>query len=669
LTGNNPEVAAKLFLMVSSGDQKGVVFAINRTVGALRMLDSANKPWSERTERMISSRWIDQSLPKRWKEHCDRHHRSECRRLPMAVQYLSSRPTWLVDTWRQCLISGSNIEKYVALSYVWGQGNSFKACKANIDELQFPGIFSALTLPKTIKDALKFTEMLGERYIWVDCLCIIQDDEEMKHHDIGNMSAIFGNSSLTLIAAQSHDANSGLIGFPQLSGPRNYNQEVYKFRGGIKLLFDREIETRESLTASIWASRGWTFQESIFSRRQIIFHNDSIQWECGEACCSEEFSVRDPRLNSEIVKVRGMLSSTFPDYEGLMILLSDYNKRDFSYPEDVLFAFAGLARPLRSSFKGGFISGLPARGFYIGMLWQPVSYALRRNAIRDRTGHACLPTWSWVGWKCSLVSFSWSSGNGYVDYCSTVGASTLPFTPELVIPLVQWYSHETVESSGIAIHDDWDHHRRQYFNRTRNPPADWTRHTIAERNPMPYDNMRKPPEARYIYRHVSDPESTFWHPVPLPDTTDQLKWDIFPPYISCRTRRAWLPGSKPHEPAIDGLILLKGHLGECIGGLQPLEIPIFGEAEGDAADSGQYLNTFELVEISRGELPEKFFHQLKRPYGLIGEPKSTFGGRYEYYHVLWIERKDKVAYRKGLGRVDKQAWEAQRPEWIDLMLG
>ena len=42
---------------------------------------------------------------------------------------------------------------------------------------------------------------------------------------------------------------------------------------------------------------------------------------------------------------------------------------------------------------------------------------------------------------------------------------------------------------------------------------------------------------------------------------------------------------------------------------------------------------------------------------------------YKFYNVLFIEWKEGVAYRKGLGRVSKEAWERQATEWIDLTLG
>jgi hypothetical protein len=59
--------------------------------------------------------------------------------------------------------------------------------------------------------------MIGERYLWVDSLCIVQDDPQEKHGQIANMDAIYGNAILTINAAAGQDANAGLPGVRPLS--------------------------------------------------------------------------------------------------------------------------------------------------------------------------------------------------------------------------------------------------------------------------------------------------------------------------------------------------------------------------------------------------------------------------------------------------------------------
>jgi hypothetical protein len=53
---------------------------------------------------------------------------------------------------------------------------------------------------------------------------------------------------------------------------------------------------------------------------------------------------------------------------------------------------------------------------------------------------------------------------------------------------------------------------------------------------------------------------------------------------------------------------------------------------------------------------------------MVGERKSK-GVRYEFYNVFWIQWEDGIAYRKGIGRVEKDIWEGQPLYWIDVALG
>jgi hypothetical protein len=68
------------------------------------------------------------------------------------------------------------------------------------------------TIPRTILDAMRLVESLGERYLWVDLLCIIQDDEVFKHEEVNDMDSIYANACGTIVAAQGKNSNFGLRG-------------------------------------------------------------------------------------------------------------------------------------------------------------------------------------------------------------------------------------------------------------------------------------------------------------------------------------------------------------------------------------------------------------------------------------------------------------------------
>jgi hypothetical protein len=75
--------------------------------------------------------------------------------------------------------------RYVALSYVRG-ANSQKAMlkKENMTALCRPGALSLSSVPKTIADAMSLVLNMGEHFLWVGSLCIIQDDIKDKRTQI-----------------------------------------------------------------------------------------------------------------------------------------------------------------------------------------------------------------------------------------------------------------------------------------------------------------------------------------------------------------------------------------------------------------------------------------------------------------------------------------------------
>jgi hypothetical protein len=82
-------------------------------------------------------------------------------------------------------------EKYVALSYVWGPPSG--------------------DWPKTILDAVEVTKQLGEKYLWVDRLCINQSNLQEKQFLISKMDAIYEGAEFTIVAAAG-DARTRLTG-------------------------------------------------------------------------------------------------------------------------------------------------------------------------------------------------------------------------------------------------------------------------------------------------------------------------------------------------------------------------------------------------------------------------------------------------------------------------
>ncbi|KAK3311922.1 hypothetical protein B0H66DRAFT_614580, partial [Apodospora peruviana] len=124
--------------------------------------------------------------------------------------------------------------------------------------------------------------------------------------------------------------------------------------------------------------RGWTYQEDLFSRRKLIFQADCVCWGCWLTHLYEEDRQlpRVSKLNQlQIPNYRhvchcetGHVSRAIPDIAGLVDLLRYYNQRRFTFSEDALNSFGGIATALRPCFLVPFIAGLPACFLDIALL-------------------------------------------------------------------------------------------------------------------------------------------------------------------------------------------------------------------------------------------------------------------------------------------------------------
>jgi hypothetical protein len=267
---------------------------------------------------------------------------------------------------RMCLSEASSLNPYIALSYVWGAAPQLKASKSNIQELMQDRSLAqpkwSAKLPRTISDAIGLARLLGERYLWIDSLCIVQDDEIFKHSQINAMASIYANSSTTIVAAQGDNADYGLRGVLGVSKPRTATSIIFEF-GDLHYTLDEHYTFVDcpysTLDSSVWSSRGWTFQESILSTRELIFCGNTVEWHCQYTTWRENLhpdnfnlSVNTPRRIDGSLNL--LFSSSMPRLDLYSNMVAIYSNKTFTYPEDVLPAFSGLSSALSSTFGGGF---------------------------------------------------------------------------------------------------------------------------------------------------------------------------------------------------------------------------------------------------------------------------------------------------------------------------
>ena len=152
---------------------------------------------------------------KGWLDRCTSEHGPGCKEtgLDMPNHPNSEHQQFLViDVVQSCVVQLPLGSKYVALSYVWGPDNWPRSMRSNMSRFMQQGAFPKSSLPAIISDAIEVTRFLGYDYLWVDSVCIIQDDS-MKSRFIASMDGVYGNADVTIVAASGGSAHAGLSGW------------------------------------------------------------------------------------------------------------------------------------------------------------------------------------------------------------------------------------------------------------------------------------------------------------------------------------------------------------------------------------------------------------------------------------------------------------------------
>lgn len=217
---------------------------------------------------------INVRLLRQWLGRCETLHGKACA-LPSWWNAADKQPAGfrVIDVQKRCIVDAPEDCRYVSLSYMWGApgpAGHFQSTTANMDQLGTPGSLSFETLPQTIADAMRLVFDLGEKYLWVDAICILQDVDKDKALFIPVMDDIYSRAILTIIAASGDSSRAGLAGL--YSAPRQVSQRVVRVTNKLTLM--EIFNTAAAFSKYPWNTRGWTLQERLCSRRMLIFTDD-----------------------------------------------------------------------------------------------------------------------------------------------------------------------------------------------------------------------------------------------------------------------------------------------------------------------------------------------------------------------------------------------------------
>jgi Heterokaryon incompatibility protein (HET) len=135
-------------------------------------------------------------------------------------------------------------------------------------------------LPKTFQDSIALARGLDIPHLWIDSLCIIQDDNDDWSKESPKMGVIYEFALFTIAASAARDSTEGLF-VPRLSfGGVKMLYHAHENKGGGSVVAYLRKNFQEELNTSPLSSRAWVLQEDFLSRRTIHFLKTGIIWSC-----------------------------------------------------------------------------------------------------------------------------------------------------------------------------------------------------------------------------------------------------------------------------------------------------------------------------------------------------------------------------------------------------
>ncbi|KAK5662458.1 hypothetical protein OQA88_8369 [Cercophora sp. LCS_1] len=362
-------------------------------------------------------------------------------------------------------LSQGQTGQYLALSHRWGdpdsQGKKLVTTKGNIDD-HHRGV-PIEDFPLTFRHALEVARYLGIRYIWIDSLCIIQDDEEDWRAESAKMGDIYEKAYATLFAERAANSDDGLVQTDEDLCVAEAKIPKFQFQHSgqdYEILLSTKLSTYpKSLEAAFCLvdhapshlqSRGWVVQEEILSRRKICFSSTELHWHCNQIIRCEcglivhisEYDIQREgimgnlagRLLYEILpsdkvtkrlSTHGFRPSAFGFGKPWRKLVEAYTRRKLTFEEDRLMALAGIVSQVtkqRATSDSRYLSGIWLEHAISQLLWSSDFNEGTLPCHRQRCRYA--PTFSWASATGSVAFYAGLRTAGMVASATIVSGGS-----------------------------------------------------------------------------------------------------------------------------------------------------------------------------------------------------------------------------------------------------
>ncbi|KAH6857469.1 heterokaryon incompatibility protein-domain-containing protein, partial [Alternaria rosae] len=316
-------------------------------------------------------------------------------------------------------------EKYACLSHCWGTVRPL-TLNAKTLPLLSKGVGVSI-LPKTFQDAVIVTRRLRLQYLWIDSLCILQDDKDDWATESRRMGDIYAHAACTIAATSSNDNSDGLFfaRSPLTVLPRRIHFDSgwhtpWLVGAGVQLLGTYVCDALGMVNRCIedgpLNKRAWVSQERQLTTRVLHFTSTQVFWECLTDTACETYPKSIPtwqkgpdlddatllkremsdlrhkgKKDSSIERIPSVLSRglTHSTYKAWLLFRRRYSGCALTYPTDKLVAIQGIANRISQMTGDNFVEGI-----WQGHLIEELCWWEKKS--EERSTNLSAPTWSWA---------------------------------------------------------------------------------------------------------------------------------------------------------------------------------------------------------------------------------------------------------------------------------
>jgi hypothetical protein len=293
-------------------------------------------------------------------------------------------------------ISQGECAPYVTLSHCWGRVPTLITTTYTLKDRKLKIPLS--TLPNTYRDAVMITRGLAIKYLWIDSLCIVQDDKNDWEKESLRMAQVYSNAEMLIAASDAANSSEGCLHPREPPWRVNYspaNSETrHKDPEKFLLVYPHPSFHHAILTACL-NTRAWCLQEAALSRRTLHCTKSGLYWQCGKAIRSEcglDPQDRNPFTEFGADRIFNLPSCSWSNWRyPWWIAVMDYSSRQLSFQGDKLAAMSGITNFFCEKLDDKAVFGLWMKDLHSGLLWRCGSAEMHKPPEL-----AGLPTWSWA---------------------------------------------------------------------------------------------------------------------------------------------------------------------------------------------------------------------------------------------------------------------------------